>query len=330
MIISKTPLRMSWVGGGSDLPSFYQEELGAVLSTSINKYVYIALNPKFDGNIRLNYSKTEEVSSIDNIEHPIFKQVLSYLDIKGGIEIASLADIPSKGTGLGSSSSFTVGLLNALYAFKNQYTSKEKLAREACEIEIHKCNEPIGKQDQYAAAYGGINLIKFYPNEKVSVEPIICNPNLHKDIEDHTLVFFTGRTRSASALLAQQSKEIVSKSKKLLLRRMVELSFELKVELESNSILNFGEILNENWNLKTQLTSGISDVQIDSWYQEGLRNGATGGKLLGAGNGGFIMFFAPPEKHDQIIKALPNLQKVDFKLESNGAQIVYYQPNNII
>ncbi len=328
MIISKTPLRMSWVGGGSDLPSFYQDELGAVLSTSINKYVYIALNPKFDGNIRLNYSKTEEVSSVNDIEHPIFKQVLSFLDIKGGLEIASLADIPSKGSGLGSSSSFTVGLLNALYAYKNQYVSKDQLAKEACEIEIIKCNEPIGKQDQYAAAYGGINLIKFYPNEAVSVEPIICSPNLHKEIEDHTLVFFTGRTRSASALLAKQSKETVSLSKKLLLRRMVELSFELKAELESNSIKNFGQILHENWALKTQLTNGISDIQIDSWYKEGLKNGATGGKLLGAGNGGFIMFFAPPEKHNKIINALSNLQKVDFKLESGGAQIVFYQPYN--
>jgi D-glycero-alpha-D-manno-heptose-7-phosphate kinase len=326
MIISKTPLRMSWVGGGSDMSAFYKDELGAVLSTSINKYVYIALNPKFDGKIRLNYSKTEEVSSILEIEHPIFKQTLSYLGITGGVEIASMADIPSKGSGLGSSSSFTVGLLNALYAFKNQYASKEKLANEACDIEINKCNEPIGKQDQYASAYGGINLIKFHSNEDVTVEPIICSPNIFKSIEDHTLVFFTGRTRSASSLLVSQSKDMVTIEKKLLMRRMVQLAFDLKSELESNSIINFGNILHENWILKSQLTNGITDNQIDSWYNEGLRNGATGGKILGAGNGGFIMFFAPPETHTKITKALSFLQKVSIKFENSGSQIVFFQP----
>jgi D-glycero-alpha-D-manno-heptose-7-phosphate kinase len=326
MIISKTPLRMSWVGGGSDLPAYYREELGAVLSTSIDKYVYIALNPKFDNKIRLNYSKTEEVTSLDEIEHPIFREALKYTDVKNGIEIASMADIPSHGSGLGSSSSFTVGLLNALYAFKNQFSSKEKLAREACEIEMIKCKEPIGKQDQYAAAFGGINLIKFHSNEIVSVEPIICKPSLSKTIEDHTLVFYTGRTRSASQLLAKQSKDLLTIERKKLMRRMVDLAFELKRELESDSIQNFGQILHENWILKSQLTSGITDSQIDSWYQAGLRNGALGGKLLGAGNGGFIMFFAPPETHLKICSALSDLQNIKFSFESGGSQIVFYQP----
>jgi len=328
MIISKTPLRMSWVGGGSDLPAFYKEELGAVLSTSIDRYVYIALNPKFDGRIRLNYSKTEEVDFVNQIEHPIFRETLLHMGINGGIEIASMADIPSKGSGLGSSSSFTVGLLNALNAYKNQFSSKEKLASEACAIEMLKCGEPIGKQDQYAAAYGGINLIKFHSNESVTIDPIICSPQLMQMIEDYTLVFFTGRTRSASELLAQQSKDLLSINRKLLMRRMVELAFDLKNELESNSITSFGEILHENWVLKSQLTKGITDTEIDSWYNEGMKNGALGGKLLGAGNGGFIMFFAPPEKHDLIAKSLPNLQRVKFKFDRNGSQIVHYQPNN--
>ena len=328
MIISKTPLRMSWVGGGSDLPAFYKEELGAVLSTTIDRYVYIALNPKFDGRIRLNYSKTEEVDTVKQIEHPIFRETLLHMEINGGVEIASMADIPSKGSGLGSSSSFTVGLLNALNAYKNQFSSKEKLASEACMIEILKCGEPIGKQDQYAAAYGGINLIKFHSNESVTVDPIICNSQLMQKIEDHTLVFFTGRTRSASELLAQQSKDLVTVNRKLLMRRMVELAFDLKNEIENNSITNFGQILHENWVLKSQLTKGITDSEIDSWYSEGIKNGALGGKLLGAGNGGFIMFFAPPEKHDIITKSLTNLQRVKFKFDRNGSQIVHYQPIN--
>jgi len=328
MIISKTPLRMSWVGGGSDLPAYYREELGAVLSTSIDKYVYIALNPKFDNKIRLNYSKTEEVTSLDEIEHPIFREVLKYTDVKNGIEIASMADIPSKGSGLGSSSSFTVGLLNALYAYKNQFSSKEKLAREACEIEMIKCKEPIGKQDQYAAAFGGINLIKFHSNEIVSVEPIICKTSLSKKIEDYTLVFYTGRTRSASQLLAKQSKDLLTIERKMLMKRMVDLAFELKKELESDSIQNFGEILHENWVLKSQLTKGITDSQIDGWYETGLVNGALGGKLLGAGNGGFIMFFAPPEAHSKICIALNTLQNVKFKFENGGSQIIFYQPKN--
>lgn len=328
MIISKTPLRMSWVGGGSDLPAYYREELGAVLSTSIDKYVYIALNPKFDNKIRLNYSKTEEVTALDEIEHPIFREVLKHTNVTNGIEIASMADIPSKGSGLGSSSSFTVGLLNALYAYKNQFSSKEKLASEACEIEMIKCKEPIGKQDQYAAAFGGINLIKFHSNETVSVEPIICKPSLSKKIEDYTLIFYTGRTRSASQLLAKQSEDLLTIERKKLMSRMVDLAFELKKELESDSIQNFGQILHENWILKSQLTHGITDSQIDGWYQIGLSNGALGGKLLGAGNGGFIMFFAPPETHSKICNALSGLKNIKFKFENSGSQIVFYQPEN--
>ena len=326
MIISKTPLRMSWVGGGSDMAAFYKDELGAVLSTSIDKYVYIALNPKFDGKIRLNYSKTESVDIVDDIEHNIFRETLIHTDVLGGIEIASMADIPSKGSGLGSSSSFTVGLLNALYAYKNQFVSKADLAKEACEIEIDKCGEPIGKQDQYAAAFGGINLIKFHSNELVSVDPIICSPQLVQKIEDYTLIFYTGMTRSASAILATQAKNLGQTNKKFLMRRMVELVFDLKKEMESNSIQNFGEILHENWLLKTQITNSVSNSQIDEWYSIGLKNGALGGKLLGAGNGGFIMFFAPPEKHHNIQQALGGLEKVNFKFENSGAQIVYYQP----
>ena len=326
MIVSKTPLRMSYVGGGSDLPVFYQEETGAVLSTSIDKYMYIALNRKFDGRIRISYSRTEEVDLASQVEHPLVREALELTGIQGGIEIASLADIPSKGSGLGSSSAYTVGLLNALYAYKNQFVSKETLARQACDIEINRCGEPIGKQDQYAAAYGGLNLIRFNPDESVSVDPVICKPALLHTLEDSTLVFFTGRTRSASAVLAEQSKALLQSDRKVLMRRMVQLAFELKAELETGSLDNFGSILDENWRLKSQLASGITDPQIDDWYATGIKHGALGGKLLGAGNGGFMMFYAPPHAHPAIKLALSGLEPVKFRFDQNGAQIVFYQP----
>lgn len=326
MILSKTPLRMSYVGGGSDLPAYYREEPGAVLSTSIDKYMYIAVNPKFDGRIRLSYSLTEEVDAVDQIAHPLVREALRLLEIPGGIEIASMADIPSKGSGLGSSSSYTVGLLNALYAYKNQFASKATLARQACEIEIERCSEPIGKQDQYAAAYGGLNLIRFHPDETVSVDPVICASALLRTLEEWTLVFFTGRTRSASSILAHQQRALQSRDRKSLMRRMVQLAFDLKAELESGTLDNFGSLLDENWRLKAQLSHGISDPQIDAWYEAGLLHGALGGKLLGAGNGGFMMFYAPPHTHEGIRAVLSDLQPVTFKFDRNGAQIVFYQP----
>jgi D-glycero-alpha-D-manno-heptose-7-phosphate kinase len=326
MIVSKTPLRMSFVGGGSDLPAFYREEEGAVLSTSIDKYMYICVNKKFDGRIRISYTRTEDVERRQEVEHPLVREALDLVGIEGGIEIASMADIPSRGSGLGSSSTYTVGLLNALYAYRNQFASKEKLASQACQIEIDRCREPIGKQDQYAAAYGGFNLIRFHPDESVSVDPVICKPSLLQEMEDSTLVFFTGRTRSASAVLANQSEAMRATDRRVLMRRMVQLAFEMKEQLESGVLEHFGSLLDENWRLKTQLTAGITDPQIDAWYATGMAHGALGGKLLGAGNGGFMMFYAPKEMHVQITAALSDLEPVKFRFDRTGAQIVFYQP----
>lgn len=326
MIVSKTPLRMSFVGGGSDIPVFYREEVGAVLSTSIDKYLYICINKKFDGSIRISYTHTEEVEMRKNIQHPLVREALELVGIDGGIEIASMADIPSKGSGLGSSSTYTVGLLNALYAFQNKFVSKENLAKQACEIEINRCREPIGKQDQYAAAYGGLNLIRFHPDESVSVDPVVCKPDVLNEMEDSILVFYTGRTRSAKEVLAEQSLLMKNVEKRIILRRMVNLAYEMKQELESGTLDNIGEILNENWMLKIQLSKGISDNQINFWYEKGIANGALGGKLLGAGNGGFLMFYAPKERHNQISHALSELELVKFHFERAGSQIVFYQP----
>lgn len=327
MIISKTPMRMSFVGGGSDLSSFYRQHGGAVVSTAIDKYMYITVNRKFDSGIRASYSMTEEVEAAHQIKHPLIRAGLGLVGIEGGIELASMADIPSRGTGLGSSSSFTVGLLHALYGFKNQYVSKQQLASESCHIEIEICGDPIGKQDQYAAAYGGLNYIRFHPDESVSVDPIICDSETLQRLQDHILVFYTGRSREASELLAEQTKKTASETRvQQTLIKMVALAADLKRELEPNNLDAFGEILHENWALKKTLVDEISDGEIDNWYETGRRSGALGGKLLGAGRGGFMMFFAPPERHAAIVHALPGLREVRFRFDTNGSQIIFYRP----
>jgi D-glycero-alpha-D-manno-heptose-7-phosphate kinase len=322
MILSKTPFRISFVGGGTDLPAFYRDEPGAVLSTSINKYMYISVNKKFDGNIKVSYSRVESVASVKEVQHPLVREALQYSGIQGGIEIASMADIPSSGTGLGSSSAYLVGLLNALYSYKKEPINNEKIASVACEIEINKCLEPIGKQDQYAVAYGGLNLIEFYPNEKVKVSPVLVERKLIMSLEEMMLVFFTGLSRSASEIISKQSKEANQPKNKILLRRMAQLAFLMRDELISGSIENIGLILSENWELKKQLNKNVSSPDIEYWYSLGMANGAIGGKILGAGGGGFLMFLAPIEMHENIIKALSNLRLIDVKFEFSGTSII--------
>lgn len=327
MIISKTPLRMSFVGGGSDLPAFYRKQRGAVLSTAIDKYVYVNVNKKFDNGIRISYSKTEEVHSVDQIEHRLVRAGMQLLELDGGVEITTVADIPSKGTGLGSSSSFTVGLLHALNAFRGRYVSMEQLGADSCKIEIEICGEPIGKQDQYAAAFGGFNLIEFCPDESVVVSPLICDPKTVKVLEENTLLFYTGITRSASALLKQQSDDIANnEDKHRILIRMVQLAYDMRDELQNNNVSAFGDILHENWMLKKSITSGISTSFIDDWYDAARNAGATGGKILGAGAGGFLMLYAPKERHEAIKAALPDLRLIPIGFESLGSRIVFYQP----
>ncbi|MFM6831713.1 MAG: hypothetical protein ACKOVA_15450 [Novosphingobium sp.] len=326
MIISQTPLRMSFVGGGSDLPAYYREHGGAVLSTAIDKYVYVSINRKFDGGIRLAYSKTEEVTSIDDIEHELVRAAFDIRGMRGGVEITTTADIPSRGTGLGSSSTFTVGLLNVLSAYQGAHVSAEYLANGSCEIEIERCGQPIGKQDQYAAAYGGLNLIEFHQDDRVSVSPVIMRSDLRELLEQRIIVFYTGITRSASAILANQSAETSSdKVKQAALRRMVELTYVMRDELGRGNIDSFGHILDENWALKKSLTAGISSADIDAWYTAAMGAGALGGKLLGAGQGGFMMFYAPRDRHEDIANAV-GLRQVRFGFEPLGSRILFYSP----
>lgn len=323
MIISRTPMRMSFVGGGSDLPVFYRKYGGAVVSTAIDRYVYITVNKKFDDRIRVSYSRTEDARSVERIKHPLVRESLRLAGIAGGVEITSIADIPSKGSGLGSSSSFTVGLLNALHAFAGRHAGAEQLSREACEVEIERCGEPIGKQDQYAAAFGGLNFVRFNPDDSVVVEPIICRRETIQQIQAHTLVFYTGITRSASGILKHQNSALATEKKTCdVTKRMAELALTLCKELQRNQIKALGEIIHEGWLLKKNLTRGITNERVDQWYDKARRAGASGGKLLGAGAGGFLMFYAPPEKHEAIAAAL-KLRQVNFRFEPQGSRIIF-------
>lgn len=325
MIISRTPLRISFCGGGSDIASYYRYKPGAVVSTTINKYIYITVNKKFDDLIRASYSITEFVNHPKELKHELIKESLLLLKITKGIEITSISDIPSKGTGLGSSSSYTVGLLNALHAFKGEFSSPERLASEACYIEIDKCKKPIGKQDQYAAAFGNFNFIVFSTDGQVRVDPIIMPVKLKKKLEENLLMLYTGITRSTDSILKEQDQKTKEKSDTvIILDKMVNLARELKTSLEKGSLADFGGLLHENWKLKKKLAKGITNKKIDQWYNIGRKNGAIGGKILGAGGGGFLLFYAPKKDHLKIIRALPELKPMAFNFEPEGSKIIYY------
>jgi D-glycero-alpha-D-manno-heptose-7-phosphate kinase len=332
MIISKTPMRFSFVGGGSDLASYYRRYGGSVLSTSINKFVYITVNKRFGSGFRISYSKTEETNCVADIEHKIVRNTLLKLGIDGaghdgGVEITSVADIPSRGSGLGSSSAFTVGLLHALYAYLGLYRSKADLAREACEIEIDRCGEPIGKQDQYACATGGMNVITFNPDDTVTIEPVVAKPEVIRKIESELLMFHTGTARAASDILRLQIDAVsTNREKQRSVAKMVEMVFALRDSIASGDTSMVGPILHEGWLLKKSLSGGISNSAIDDAYYAARNAGARGGKLLGAGGGGFLVFSAPEDRHRSIIETLAPLVHVVFQFERNGAAIVFYQP----
>jgi D-glycero-alpha-D-manno-heptose-7-phosphate kinase len=322
MIISRTPFRISFAGGGSDLPSFYTHEQGAVLSTSIDKYLYLAIHEFFDpAKIQLKYSKTELVDDFSDIEHPIFRECLSMFNIKG-VDINSIADIPA-GTGLGSSSSFTVGLVNVLNAYNHQYVSQEYLASTACDIEINRLKEPIGKQDQYAAAYGGLNFIRFNYDGSVDVEKIIMKPEVKQKLENNLMMIYTGDTRLANTILQRQNQAMNQLDKRTIQREMALQAFELKKLLQNNQIDDFGRMLHEGWILKKSLTNGISNTFVDALYEKGLDAGALGGKLLGAGGGGFILFYCPEENQNKFRKIMTNKMELKFRFDNSGSKIIY-------
>lgn len=326
MIISRTPLRVSFAGGGTDLPAFYENTPGAVVSTAINKYIYITTNRKFDSKLRASYSVTEIVEKADDLKHDIIKACLKLVGIGGGIEITSISDIPSSGTGLGSSSTYTVGLLNALYAYVGLHAGPERLAREACQIEIDILGKPIGKQDQYAAAYGGLEYIQFNPDGTVFVDPIMCTRETKQMLESRLLMLYTGLTRSADNILKEQSQNTVSdEDKRRTLSKMKAQADDARLALERNSLDDFGDLLNLGWELKKSLAGGISNPQIDDWYSRARKAGAIGGKILGAGGGGFLLLYAHREQHEIICDALPELKRTPVRFEPQGSKIVFVE-----
>ena len=326
MIISRTPLRVSFAGGGSDLRAFYEHHTGAVLSTAIDKYIYITVNRKFDDSIRASYSRTEIVRSVDEVQHELIRESLKQVRISGGIEVTSISDIPSEGTGLGSSSTYTVGLLNALHAHTGRSAGAERLAREACDIEIVRCAKPIGKQDQYIAAYGGLQFIQFNADESVFVDPVVCSAEAKRTLHERLLMFYTGLTRSADSILEEQRQNIQSDDQRRgTLRNMTSLAHELRDCLVNEDLDSFGDALHQGWLLKTRLASGITTGTIDEWYARARAQGAIGGKILGAGGGGFLLLYAPRERHEDIKRALAELRSISFNLEPQGSKIIYVE-----
>jgi D-glycero-alpha-D-manno-heptose-7-phosphate kinase len=324
MIISRAPFRVSFAGGGSDIPSFYEKYGGCVLSTSIRKYVYLCLNKAFNkDSITLKYSKTEIVNDFASIEHRIFHQVLSDFG-KKGIEITSMADIPA-GTGLGSSSSFTVALLKLMYTYCEQAVSTYKIAKEACEVEINKLGNPIGKQDQFAAAYGGLRYYEFFPDGFVKVEPVIMAHDSYSKLQDNLLMFYTGDVRNANKILGEESKSLANDEAKIEgTKHLCELTKKLKFSLESNNVDALGDTLNECWKIKKSLANGISNEKVDKIYDEAMNAGATGGKLLGAGGGGFVLLYCPTlDRRNSVRKALTGYNEMKFELDQSGVSIIF-------
>ncbi len=321
MIITKTPLRISFTGGGTDLPAFYKNGYGAVVSASIDKYIYITVNKRFDNSIRVSYSQTEIVNHLDELKHDIARECMRMVGINGEIEVTSIADIPS-GTGLGSSSSFTVGVLNALYTYIGERLSDEELADHACQIEINVLHHPIGKQDQYAAAYGGINYFTFERNGEVQHEKILVSDNDLRNMNRKLMMFYTGIRRSADGILSRQSKE--TRNKMEVLTFMRDQANQMKKYLIENGFdAEFAKMLDMAWSKKKSITSGISNPEIDELYQKALNAGASGGKLLGAGGGGFILLYCD-EQYQPAVREVLGLRELDFEISMYGSRVVYF------
>ncbi len=329
MLISRTPFRISFFGGGTDYPAWYQENDGAVLGTTIDKYCYITcryLPPFFEHKHRIIYSQMERAQNIDEIRHPSARETLRFMGITEGMEIHHDGDLPAR-TGLGSSSSFTVGLLHALYALKGITPSKMQLALDAIHIEQEKIKENIGSQDQTLAAFGGFNRIDFSGKNNIQVRPITIKPQRLELLQDHLMLLFTGFSRTASQIAGEQIKQTPNKKRELTeMCRMVDEA--INILNGNNDLLDFGKLLHESWQLKRSLTNKISTPYIDYVYEAATRAGATGGKLLGAGGAGFILFFVKPELQPEVKESLHGLLHVPFQFENLGSQIIFYEPSS--
>jgi D-glycero-alpha-D-manno-heptose-7-phosphate kinase len=324
MIITKTPLRLSFAGGGSDLRAYYQNGYGSVVSTAIDKYMYVAVNRTFDHHIRVIYSKIEYVENIETIKHSLAREALKLIGITGGgLDISYMGDmLPAHtGSGLGASSSLTVGILNALHALKGEYASAEILAEEDCKIEVEILDRPMGKQDQYIAAYGGFNYIRFNKDESVSVEPIICSKETKKELARNLLLFYTGLNTQSDGILTEQKRKTPDNLP--ILDKMVRLSEELRKALINNDLTEFGNILHKGWVYKQKLATKITNPIINAYYEKARKAGAIGGKILGSGGGGFLLLYCEEQNQDKVRETLSELRESPFNFEPQGSKIIY-------
>ena len=321
MIIIQTPLRISLFGGGTDFPKYFMEEGGCVLSSAIDKYIFIGIKERFDRKLRAGYTKTELVDRIDDLDHDLIREALRKTGITEGVEITTMGDIPSEGSGLGSSSTVTVGSLHAMYTYLGKIVPAEQLAAEACEIEIDILGKPIGVQDQYIAALGGLRLIEFMPDGQVLSEKVNISPSALRRLNENLMLFFTGVTRQADTILIEQNDNLGNRLK--ILRRLKELAYAGRDELTASNIDAIGEFLHEGWMLKQQLASRISNSEINNIYDTAKSAGAIGGKITGAGGGGFFLLYCPHEKQESVRSALVGLQELSFLLEHDGSKVIF-------
>jgi D-glycero-alpha-D-manno-heptose-7-phosphate kinase len=320
MIITQTPLRIGLLGGGTDLPGYYQEHGGRVLNCALDKYVYVIVKQRFDDDIYVNYSKKEIVSRVEDLEHELVREAMRMTGVADGVEITTLADIPSAGSGLGSSSAVTVGLLHALFAYQGRQVSAEELAERACSIEIERCGKPIGKQDQYIAALGGIRDIRFGPGDEVIADEVDLRPADRWALQHQIMLFYTGITRSANTILAEQNANIEATRPQLdLLRDLAGFAAE---RLRNGEVDAIGPALRESWEAKRKLASGVSNDQIDAAVTRALDAGASGAKLTGAGGGGFLLVICPVERQRAVRESLPEMRELPVKLDRLGSRVV--------
>lgn len=321
MIVIQTPLRVSFFGGGTDFPDYYRREGGCVLSTAIDKYIYFIIKRRFDAKLRIGYTRTELVDSVDQIEHELIREALRHTGITQGVEVATMGDIPSRGSGLGSSSTVTVGALHAMYAYRGELVSAEQLARAACAIELDALHKPIGIQDQYIAAYGGLRFFEFQPDDQVVGRLLPLDNLAHRTLSHNLMLFYTGITRPAGDILTEQQANIVNRLP--ILRQMKQLAYSACTELLAGNVAALGELLHEGWLLKRQMASRISNAFIDDIYAAARRAGAMGGKITGAGGGGFLLLYCPIEKQPAVRAALAELQELPFRLEPDGSKAIF-------
>jgi len=325
MIISRTPFRVSLVGGGSDLRQYYHARPGSVVAMAINRYVYVTVNKRFDSSIRVSYTRTEIVRRVDQLQHDLIREAMKMVGITGGVEVTTIADLPA-GIGLASSSTVTVGALNALYAFQGRHVSAEELARQACDIEIEVLGKPIGKQDQYIAAYGGFQHVRFNPDETVEVNPIICSKDASESIMSRLLLFYTGLQRSASSVLRHAKRRINSNGHvKVAMDQLVWLSEELRCQLLHNETIELGDILDRAWQLKKRMASSVTNGSLDRYYTKAREAGAEGGKILGAGAGGCMLVCVPRRFQPRVRRTMLQigLTEIPFTMEPEGSKIIY-------